>query len=101
MRLLMKFGGTSVGDGQRIRRVVEILEPYHAQGHELAVVVSALSGVTGQLIETATEEFIENLRSRHRSALEAVAPDYVDEVGRILDARLADLQAMLFGLHIL
>src|SRR5512136_2634798 len=100
MRLLMKFGGTSVGDGQRIRRVVEILEPYHAQGHELAGVVSALSGVTGQLLEMATEsvrakekpaieEFIENLRSRHRSALEAVAPDYVDEVGRILDARLA------------
>jgi aspartate kinase len=112
MRLLMKFGGTSVGDGERIRRVVEILEPFHAQGHELAVVVSAMSGVTGQLIDMATEsvrsrekpaieEFIENLRGRHRSALETVAPDYIDEVGRILDARLADLQAMLFGLHIL
>ncbi|MDD1656276.1 MAG: aspartate kinase, partial [Methanomicrobiales archaeon] len=108
----MKFGGTSVGDGQRIRRVVEILEPFHAQGHELAVVVSAMSGVTGQLIDMATEsvcskekpaieEFIESLRGRHRSALETVAPDYVEEVGRILDARLADLQAMLFGLHIL
>ncbi|MDD1669139.1 MAG: aspartate kinase, partial [Methanomicrobiales archaeon] len=75
----MKFGGTSVGDGDRIRKVVDILEPYHEEGHELGVVVSALSGVTNQLIEMANEvvtckekpgiePFITQLRDRHRKA---------------------------------
>ena len=49
MRLLMKFGGTSVADGQCIRRVVDILEKHHNAGDELAVVVSAQRGVTDQL----------------------------------------------------
>ena len=51
MRLLMKFGGTSVADAQCIGRVVDILEKHHRSGDELAVVVSAQRGVTDQLIE--------------------------------------------------
>ena len=46
MRLLMKFGGTSVADAQCIRRVVDILEKHHKTGDEVAVVVSAQRGVT-------------------------------------------------------
>jgi aspartate kinase len=53
MRLLMKFGGTSVADAPCIARVVDILEQHHKQGDELAVVVSAQRGVTDQLIEIA------------------------------------------------
>ena len=110
MRLLMKFGGTSVGDGERMKNVVDILAPYHEEGHELGVVVSAMSGVTNQLIEMANEvvtcrekpaiePFITQLRDRHRKALEVAAPDYVDETGRILDGRLSDLRNMFVGLN--
>lgn len=51
MRVL-KFGGTSVGDAERIRGVVEIVRGRAARG-PVAVVVSAQSGVTNRLIELA------------------------------------------------
>jgi bifunctional aspartokinase / homoserine dehydrogenase 1 len=51
---VMKFGGTSVGDAECIRRVVGIVRN-HAASHELVVVVSAMSGVTNQLIEAANQ----------------------------------------------
>ena len=53
MKLLMKFGGTSVADAQCIKRVVDILEKHHKAGDEVAVVVSAQRGVTDQLIALA------------------------------------------------
>ena len=52
-RLTMKFGGTSVGSPAAIRQVVAIIGDHLAQGHELAVVVSAMAGVTDMLLESA------------------------------------------------
>src|SRR5580700_5180788 len=51
---VMKFGGTSVGSALRIGKVAEIIEAA-AQDSNVVVVVSAMSGVTNQLIEAATE----------------------------------------------
>jgi aspartate kinase len=50
--LVMKFGGTSVGDACAIRKVVDIIR---AASHEnnVVVVVSAMSGVTNQLLDAA------------------------------------------------
>lgn len=42
MRLVMKFGGTSVGSADAIRRVTEIVGTY-ARDHEVVVVVSAMN----------------------------------------------------------
>ncbi len=53
MRIVMKFGGTSVGDGQRIRDVAKLVSGYAAHGHAVVVVVSAMSGVTDALIRAA------------------------------------------------
>jgi aspartate kinase len=50
---VMKFGGTSVGDATCIERVVEIIRASSPET-QLVVVVSAMSGVTNQLIEAAT-----------------------------------------------
>ena len=49
-RLVMKFGGTSVGDIDRIRNVAHHVQREVAAGHELAVVVSAMAGATNQLV---------------------------------------------------
>ena len=49
-RLVMKFGGTSVADIDRIRNVARHVQREVDAGHEVAVVVSAMSGVTNQLI---------------------------------------------------
>jgi len=46
----MKFGGTSVADVPRIQKVAEQVKREVEAGHEVAVVVSAMAGVTNQLV---------------------------------------------------
>ena len=50
MRLVLKFGGTSVADLERIRNVAARVRRETEAGHEVAVVVSAMAGVTNQLV---------------------------------------------------
>jgi aspartate kinase len=50
-RLVMKFGGTSVANIERIRNVARHVEREVKAGHHVAVVVSAMSGTTNQLVE--------------------------------------------------
>ncbi len=52
-RLVMKFGGTSVGDVDRIARVARIVAAERKAGRGLAVVVSAMSGETDRLVKLA------------------------------------------------
>jgi len=110
MRLLMKFGGTSVADAQCIKRIVDILEEHHKRGDELAVVVSAQRGVTDQLIEVASSlatakdssaiaPLIQSLSKRHMVTLEGAAPDYVQEIGSELDEKLINLQNILLAIY--
>jgi aspartate kinase len=54
-RLVMKFGGTSVGDVERIRRVARIVAAERKPGRGLAVVVSAMSGETNKLVAFAND----------------------------------------------
>jgi len=49
-RIVMKFGGTSVADLDRIRSVAERVKAQVALGDEVAVVVSAMAGTTNQLV---------------------------------------------------
>jgi aspartate kinase len=50
-RIVMKFGGTSVANLERIRNVAARVQREVAAGHEVAVVVSAMAGATNQLVE--------------------------------------------------
>src|SRR6202163_1312110 len=50
-RLVMKFGGTSVADLDRIRNVARHVKREVAAGHEVAVVVSAMAGTTNRLVD--------------------------------------------------
>lgn len=52
-RIVQKYGGTSVGDVERIKKVAERIKLAHDEGNELVVVVSARSGVTNELIARA------------------------------------------------
>ncbi|MEM9678283.1 MAG: aspartate kinase [Pseudomonadota bacterium] len=49
-RLVMKFGGTSVADLERIYNVARHVKREHDAGHQVAVVVSAMSGKTNELV---------------------------------------------------
>lgn len=54
-RLVMKFGGTSVADIERIRNVAQHVKREVDAGHQVAVVVSAMSGKTNELVGWARE----------------------------------------------
>lgn len=81
---VMKFGGTSVGDAQCIERSAEIIARA-AQRSPIVAVVSAMGGVTNQLIEAAQRaasgeeatacEMIASLRKQHKTALHTLVSD--------------------------
>ena len=50
-KIVMKFGGTSVADTDRISHVANIIKAKIDQNHKIAVVVSAMAGVTNDLIQ--------------------------------------------------
>ena len=51
--IVQKYGGTSVGNPERIQAVAERVKRFRGQGHDVVVVVSAMSGVTDSLIKLA------------------------------------------------
>src|SRR5438270_1115350 len=83
MLIVMKFGGTSVGDGPRIVKVAGLVQREIVRGHKVVVVASAMSGVTNILIEAAKlaargdESLIaqtqQRLFAQHRAAVHAIS----------------------------
>ncbi|MFA6121701.1 MAG: aspartate kinase [Sideroxydans sp.] len=53
--IVQKYGGTSMGSPERIKNVAKRVARYKAQGHQVVVVVSAMSGETNRLIALAKE----------------------------------------------
>jgi len=50
-----KFGGTSVGSAERIQKVADKVKAAHDLGHQIVVVVSAMSGETNRLVELSKQ----------------------------------------------
>jgi len=48
-KLVLKFGGTSVGTVEKIKKVANIIKKRFSEGHQIIVIVSAMSGVTDEL----------------------------------------------------
>ncbi|HEC74746.1 MAG TPA: aspartate kinase [Methylophaga aminisulfidivorans] len=53
--IVQKYGGTSVGTVERIKEVAKKIIEYRNQGHDLVIVVSAMSGETNRLIDLAKQ----------------------------------------------
>ncbi len=53
--IVQKYGGTSVGTPERIVEVARRIRRWREQGHDIVVVVSAMSGETNRLLEIASE----------------------------------------------
>jgi len=53
--IVQKYGGTSVGSAERIKNVARRVAKWRARGHQMVVVVSAMSGETNRLIALANE----------------------------------------------
>lgn len=70
-RIVKKFGGTSVGDVERIKNVANIIKEDVEKGNQVAVVVSARSGVTNELIARA-KAIVERPNDREMDVLLSV-----------------------------
>ena len=53
--IVQKYGGTSVANPERIKNVAKRVARFQAQGHQVVVVLSAMSGETNKLIALAKE----------------------------------------------
>ena len=49
--VVLKFGGTSVGNIKRIKNVAEIISSYSKKNYKVIVVTSAMAGVTNDLVK--------------------------------------------------
>jgi aspartokinase/homoserine dehydrogenase 1 len=88
---ILKFGGTSVGSVESIKQVIAIIEKHRQQGDQIAVVLSAMGGVTNQLIEigrmaitgeTDYMELVRRIEDRHFNIIKALIP--VKEQGKVV-----------------
>lgn len=111
--IVMKFGGTSLGDGEAIKRAADIVCHTLEDKGEVVVVVSAMSGVTDALLSAATSAARGNgetfrrarwaLSDRHRLAMtEAIS----DEEARLqlmeeVEALLSGFESLCRSVHIL
>ncbi len=109
---VLKFGGTSVGNGERIRRVASIIASMlnDAEAHFPVVVVSAMAGVTDQLLRIARaacandreacEQELVALRQKHLEAAEKVTLEgdgrtlLLQHIETALDGLLQDTHAL-------
>lgn len=53
--IVQKFGGTSVGSTEKIKTVAKRVLEYHSKGHQMVIVLSAMSGETDKLVGYARE----------------------------------------------
>jgi aspartate kinase len=82
--VVMKFGGTSVGDADRIRQACQIVQDHARTGTDVVVVVSAFSQVTDLIVKVlhasrtgdrrAVEEGLQQLAHRHETVLRQLFP---------------------------
>jgi len=107
--LVMKFGGTSVGGAPAIRQLIEIVRAAREVWPRLAVVVSAMSGVTDALLgaahaaargEADFSRTAAELRERHLAALRELAPEAGD-VQQIIPAQLDEFSALCHAIGVL
>lgn len=107
---ILKFGGTSVGSPQAIKQSIDIIIE-SLKEEQIAVVVSAFSKITDQLIETATQakkgdkKYIENfnlIEARHLdTAKELISEKHLKESSTAIKETLEELNTILHGIFLI
>lgn len=105
---VMKFGGSSVRDAERIGIVRDVVSE-EAKHDRVVVVASAMKGITDQLISVAGAaeagddswtDAIEEIRSRHRSTADTLLGDDAASYHAELDELLEGLSNVLQGIQL-
>src|SRR5687767_3370678 len=103
--VILKFGGTSVGDAEAIGRLVRHVSAAHQRAGAV-VVVSALSGITDRLLQLAAaaaasdqraiDSGVAEVRARHEAVVRAVVPD-PSALIEIVAGQVAELRNLLLA----
>ena len=110
-RIVMKFGGSSVGSADAIRQAASLARGAYDEGNEVVMVVSAMRGVTDMLIngannavagdERAVEEAKQALWEKHLSAVEALLPEGSRTVLGDIEAELSTFANLVSATSVL
>lgn len=110
MKIVMKFGGSSVATGENICHVSDIVTQNAKNDCRIAVVVSALAGVTNSLIEVAEQArkndekhiqaFTNSLSKKHLAAIDSAITSKLiqKEVTQITEKTIVELEKVLTGI---
>jgi len=108
---VLKFGGTSVGSVESIKTVVSVLQSNRKKKKEIAVVFSAMSGVTNQLIEAgrkaaegedAYKNIVQTIENKHIHAVKALIDvKFQSKVVANIKMLINELDDLLNGVYLL
>lgn len=109
--IVIKFGGTSVGDATHLKLAIEIVAA--ASERRPIVVVSALSGITNQLVDATkvaasgdfagVQKILSSIRERHEEIayqLVAQKSDYLESFRKQLDRQMQQIYDILKGISL-
>ena len=107
---VLKFGGSSVANPERIQGVIEILKDYYSKGEKFTVVFSAFGGVTDALIsmslkaadgdETYIKEFEAFCKRHNESAIELLDNTRFESISKELNENQEVLKNLLYGIFL-
>src|SRR5271167_3461190 len=112
LKIVMKFGGSSVASAERIKNVADRVKG-NGRGHQVVVVCSAMGDVTDELLalcadaskglEKPVEERLASVRERHLAALTAAVSDKAvrRQVLGMLNGTLGQLEKLVRGSTVL
>jgi aspartate kinase len=112
MKLVMKFGGVSVANGERMRHAASLVKNFQNK-NEVVAVISALAGMTNQLQEmahkaaesgsgqtpTSIKKFVNQTAKKHTDAIRSIRDERIEaESLRSVSDRLEELENGLLGI---
>jgi bifunctional aspartokinase / homoserine dehydrogenase 1 len=113
MRIVMKFGGTSVGSAAALQKVIDIARKARSRGDEIVIVVSAMNGITDLLLGSArraesgdssvASRAHQEMLARHTTAIEALLTGsrWREPVLAEINSLLNEFDALCHSIHVL
>ena len=108
--VVLKFGGSSVGQPERFKTAIAIVKKYRESGLQPVIIASALSGVTDRLVQAAydcagttfdQEAFSQWIRDRHeKHALAVLSKEAAQRFRDILAEYITSIQDILESLQV-
>lgn len=106
---VLKFGGTSVGSAENIKKVIDILDNY-SQKEPVICVVSAVGGITdkllraGEFAQQKNESYLSDfkiIKEIHLDLLAELIPNQNETIKEYVESKLASLKSLLDGIYLI